>query len=426
MSSTQLATAMALQLLLAVALRADDWPQWRGPNRDAAWKESGILEAFPAGGLKPRWRVQVGWGWSSPIIANGRVYLTDAELIGLKSRERIHCFDEPTGKPLWDHAYDVDYVANNFIDANNKSGPAATPVVQAGKLYTLGRCGDLFCFDAITGEVLWRKNLQKEYPTKPLMCYASPLIDGELLIVFIGAKPGACVVAFDRNSGKQVWTALDETATNSSPIVVTAGGTRQLIVWTQESLTSLDPATGKTHWRQHLLTNSDYVVSTPVAQKNLLLIGGLMMKLDADKPAASVLWPKSRAVSVRVLSNTSTPLLDGDNVFSAKSSGELICIDAKTGEQLWETNKVTDLKSGASIHLTPNGDSVLLYNERGELIRASLSREGYQELGRVALLRPTSPFGGRNCAWSPPAYANHHIFVRSDTELLCYPLAAKP
>jgi hypothetical protein len=191
-------------------------------------------------------------------------------------------------------------------------------------------------------------------------------------------------------------------------------------------MTSLDPATGKTHWRQPLVTNSDYVVSTPVVRDDLLLIGGLMMKLDRGKPAATVLWPKSRAVAGRVLSNTSTPLLAGDCVFSARSSGELVCLDADTGEQVWETKKVTDSKSGASIHLTPNGDSVLLYNDRGELIRARLSRHGYEELGRVTLLDPTYPFGDRKHAWSAPAYANHHVFVRSDSQLACFCLTAQP
>ena len=127
-----------------------------------------------------------------------------------------------------------------------------------------------------------------------------------------------------------------------------------------------------------------------------------------------------------MLSNTSTPLILGDCVFSAKSSGQLVCLDAATGEQLWETDKVTALKGGASIHLTPSGGSVLLYSDRGELIRARLGHDGYHELGRASLIDPTYPFGDRKCAWSPPAYANGHVFVRSDAQLACFPLAAKP
>ena len=223
-----------------------------------------------------------------------------------------------------------------------------------------------------------------------------------------------------------VWKALDEKLNFSSPIVISSGGKKQLIVWTQESVTSLDPAAGTTYWRQRLLTSGDYAVSTPVFHKDRLLIGGLMFQLDPDKPAANVLWPDSKAPSRRIFSHTSTALFRGDYLFSAKSSGELVCLEASTGKQVWESAKVTDLKNGASIHLTPNGDSVLLYTDKGELIRAQLTSQGYQEISRVAVLEPTFPFAGRNVAWSPPAYANRHSFARNGKELICASLAAKP
>ena len=142
--------------------------------------------------------------------------------------------------------------------------------------------------------------------------------------------------------------------------------------------------------------------------------------------AAKVLWPESNAPSRRIFSHTSTALFEGDHLFSAKSSGELICVEANTGKKVWESDKVTDLKNGASIHLTSNGDSVLLYTDKGELIRAQLTSQGYKEISRVLVLPPTMPFGGRNVAWSPPAYANRCIFARSGKELICASLAAKP
>jgi hypothetical protein len=185
----------------------------------------------------------------------------------------------------------------------------------------------------------------------------------------------------------------------------------------------LDPASGKTYWRQRLRSSGGYVVSTPVFHKDRLLVGGLMFQLDPDKPAAKVLWPASNAPSQRILSHTSTALFRGGHLFSAKSSGELICLEASTGKQVWESAKVTDLKNGASIHLTVNGDSVLLYTDKGELIRAQLTSQGYKEISRVAVLEPTLPFGGRKVAWSPPAYANRHIFARNGKELICASLA---
>jgi hypothetical protein len=204
-----------------------------------------------------------------------------------------------------------------------------------------------------------------------------------------------------------------------------AGGKRQLIVWTCEAVTSLNPATGATYWREPMATINDNAVATPVVQRNRLLIGGLMLELNADQPVASVLWPDANS-SKRILSNTSTALLQGDYVFSAKSTGELVCLEAGTGKQVWETNTVTELKGGASIHLTPAGDAVFLFTDRGDLILAQLMPQGYTEVSRAHLLEPTRTVGGRRWAWTPPAYANRHIFARNDEELVCASLAAEP
>jgi outer membrane protein assembly factor BamB len=113
-------------------------------------------------------------------------------------------------------------------------------------------------------------------------------------------------------------------------------------------------------------------------------------------------------------------------VFSARTSGELVCLEAGTGKEIWQTNTVSSLKNGSSIHLTPNGDSVLLFTDQGNLIRARLSSEGYQELSRVHLLDATHPFNGRNVVWPPPAYANHRVFARNDKEILCASLEQEP
>jgi outer membrane protein assembly factor BamB len=417
--------AVGWSVLLSIATLAEDWPQWRGPNRDGVWNETGIMQSFPAGGLEISWRAPVGPGWSSPVVAHGRVYVTDVQKARPTAKERVLCFDEVNGKLLWSYQYSVEYP--DWAFSPDAGGPRAIPIVRDGKLFILGVLGHLVCLDAIKGGVVWKKDLAKEYGVKEFTgITASPLIDDELLILQLCAKPAACVVAFDMNSGEEAWKALDDTFTYSSPILLTAGGRKQLIVWTQEAVASLDPATGKTWWRELLRTSGDAAVSTPVFSNHRLLIGGLMLKLDADKPAASVLWPETKAASKRTLSNTSTALLQGDYVFSATTSGELVCLEAGTGRQVWQTNTVTSLKNGSSIHLTPNGDSVLLFTDQGNLIRARLSAEGYRELSRVHLLDPIHPFNGRNVVWPPPAYANRHIFVRNDKELICASLAAKP
>lgn len=418
--------ALGLALLVGLETRAEDWPQWRGPNRDGAWTDTGTLTAFPAAGLAIQWHAPVGSGHSSPVVAQGRVYVVDSELEQPRAWERIHCFDEQTGKPLWTYRYDVPYPDWAFTP-DHLAGPNATPLVRDGRLYAVGATGQLSCLDAARGTVIWNKNLTKEYGLEEFSGITpSPLVDGDLLILVIGGKPDACVVAFNKNSGEEVWKALGDVWTYSSPIVIDAGGSRQLIVWTPEAVTSLDPATGKTYWREKLNTQGDYAVVTPVVHNNLLLISGLMLQLDASKPGATVLWPKTKAVARRILSNTSIPFFQDDYVYAAKSSGHLVCLEANTGKELWETDKVTDLKNGASIQITPNGDTAFLYNDRGELIRARLTPQGYQEISRARVLEPSYPFAGRNVAWAPPAYANRHLFARSQKELVCVSLVAQP
>ncbi|PYK02380.1 MAG: hypothetical protein DME23_01700 [Verrucomicrobia bacterium] len=251
---SELTLAFNLTLLLSVATRAADWPQFRGPNRDGAWNETGLLKTFPVEGLKVRWRKPVGWGWSSPIVARGRVFLFDAQLLKPAARERVLCFEETTGKPLWTFACDAAYPEWVFVPGQG-AGPTATPIVEAGKVYTVGVCGQVHCLNARTGALLWERNLNKDYQVGEMSCRASPLIDGNLLILFVGGKPGACVIALDKKTGKEVWKALDEPVSNSSPLVVVAGGKRQLIVWTDESVTSLAPMTGRTYWREPMVTS---------------------------------------------------------------------------------------------------------------------------------------------------------------------------
>ncbi|HTG43752.1 MAG TPA: PQQ-binding-like beta-propeller repeat protein, partial [Verrucomicrobiae bacterium] len=271
--------------------------------------------------------------------------------------------------------------------------------------------------DVKTGAVLWEKNIGREYTVAEMSCRPSPLIEGPLLIVFTGAKPGASVLALDKRTGKEVWKALDDPVSNSSPIIITVQGKRQLIVWSNSSLTSLNPANGETFWRELMATSGNDSAATPVVQRNRLLVSGLMLDLGAGGPR--FLWPEIRVPSKRVLSNTSTPLLEGDYVFSAKGTGELVCLEAATGRVIWSTNSVTEAKNGASIHITPQGGGFFLFTDEGNLIRAELSPSGYREISRSHLIDPTWPFAERKFVYAPLAFADRHVFARNEGELVC-------
>jgi outer membrane protein assembly factor BamB len=389
----------------------------------------GILQSFPSDGLKILWRVPVGVGFSSPVVAQGKVYVTDSHVTRSTMRENVRCLDTVAGKPIWTHTYDVVYPEYG-ADPEHPFGPVATPVVAGGKIYTFGRMSHLLCLDAATGRVLWQHDLPKEYDTKEDLRgpNSSPIVESNLIIIAIAKSPQISLVAFDKDSGRQVWESLDEIPSNSSPIVITSGGRRQLIVWAYKSVAALDPATGKILWRQDINAGQAYTVATPVWKEDRLLLSGLMLKLTPDKPGVSILWPEELKPSLINVSDTSTPLLQDGLVFSPTSKGQLLCLDAATGKQLWQADQVSESKSGASIHLTsvPGIRGALLFTDRGDLILLRLTAAGYQEISRFHLLEPTADFGARKMAWVAPACANRCVFARNDKELVCASLAAVP
>src|SRR5262249_1193783 len=284
---------------------------------------------------------------------------------------------------------------------------------------------NLYCLKAVSGELVWEKDLAQDYQIEETATIsASPLVDGDRVILQVGGKPDACVVAFDRTSGREIWRSLNETAGQASPVIIKAGGRRQLIVWTMHSVSSLDPATGKLFWRESFVSANSAAVATPVFSNNRLLVSGLMLKLDEHKPSASVLWPESRAATRRILSGTSTPLLQGNYVYSLNHAGSLVCLEVETGRQIWETDQVTQPKQGstACMHMTISGGSVFIYNELGELILARLGPQGYEEISRTRLLEPTYPFGGRKLTWAAPSFANGCVYARNEKEIICVSL----
>src|SRR5262245_9343682 len=184
---------------------AEDWPQWRGPNRDGVWSETGLVEQFASDRLPIKWRAEIGSGYSGPTVAKGRVYVTDRGADPDPS-ERVLCFDEQTGKPLWKHAYPAEYGRIGY-----PAGPRAAVTVDAGKAYALGATGWLHCFDAASGQILWKEDLQAKYEIQMPMwgIAAAPLIFENLVILHIGGR-NACLVALDKNDGREVWQALKD------------------------------------------------------------------------------------------------------------------------------------------------------------------------------------------------------------------------
>jgi outer membrane protein assembly factor BamB len=419
--------AIIVGLTVAGQVFAEDWPQWRGPNRDGVWREKGIVQKLD--NLKVRWRAEVANGYCSPTVAEGRVYVTD-RLTKPAQVESVHCFDAADGSKIWSYSYQCRYVKVGYPD-----GPRASVTIDRGRAYSLGSMGHLFCFDAAKGDVHWKKDLKAEYDVKiPIWgIAAAPLVERDLLILHIGGE-NACLVALDKVTGAEKWRALDDRASYSAPIIVDQAGRRVLACWTGDSVSGLDPMTGKLHWR-HPFTPTRMVIgiATPVLHDDYLFVssfydGSLLLKLDRDELAAEKVW-RRRGVSERETDSLhcciSTPVIDGDHIYGVDSYGELRCLDLLTGDRIWESLEAVPKDRWSNIHMVRNGDRMWMFNERGELIISKLSPEGFHEISRAKIIEPTEGQLGRRggVCWSHPAFADRHIYVRNDSELLCIDLS---
>jgi outer membrane protein assembly factor BamB len=428
-------------MALGAAALADDWPQWMGPERDDRWNEQGILDKFPAEGAKIVWRAPIAGGYAGPAVAEGRVFVTDFSHADgdasndpgarreLKGQERIHCFDVATGKPLWTHAYDCQY------NISYPAGPRATPAVAKGKLYTLGAEGNLVCLDVRSGKLLWQKDLAAEYQGEtPIWGHcAHPLVDGQKLICLAGGK-GSMAVALDKDTGKELWRALSAPSIGyCPPTIITAGGTRQLLIWTPTDLNSLNPETGEVYWSEKLAPSYGMTIAAPVQAGDYLYASGIgsvaaLFKLDREKPAAEFVW--AGKPNTAVYCNNSTPLIEDGVIYGNDCQvGSLRAVKLQDGERLWETFAPTTGGTRRASHgtafLVKNGDKHFLFSETGDLIIARLSAEKYDELSRAHILAPTGESFGRNVVWSHPAFANRCCFARNDKEIVCVSLAAE-
>jgi outer membrane protein assembly factor BamB len=412
-------------------LAADEWPQWRGPTRNDEWKETGIVEKFSGPQIPIRWRAPVGGGFSGPTVAAGRVYVTDFQPEP-NPVERVLCFDWETGRRLWDFSYDCDYERVGYA-----SGPRAAVSIDDGRAYALGTMGHFHCLDAATGKLLWKKVPGVDYKIRvPIWGMTSaPLVDGDLVIVQLGAE-GACLVAFDKKTGAERWRALDDKPSYSAPIIIQQAGRRVLLCWTGDNAVGLDPASGKVFWKYPFPPAKMVInVPTPVLSGERLFLtgfydGSLMLKLAQDELRVEKLWRRKGASEQKtdaLHAMISTPYMEGDHIYGVDSYGELRCLDARTGDRIWEDLTAVPKNRWATIHMVRNGQRMFMFNDRGELLIGTLSPQGFHEISRAKLIAPTNDqFKSRGgVCWSHPAYAYKHIFARNDQELVCASLAAE-
>ena len=419
-----------LLILMTSVSTADDWPQWGGPQRDLIWRETGIVSKLPGPELPRMWAAEIGDGYAGPAVANGRVYVMDKnDRSAARQFERVLCFDAESGEKIWEHEYPAIYTISY------PAGPRCTPLIDEGRVYTIGALGDMFCLDADTGDVIWATNFVDVYGTRlPTWgMVATPLLDGDQLITLVGGR-NTFVVSFDKTTGKERWRALNSQGVGyAPPVMFEFGGKRQVIAWSPEAVSSLDPTDGKMLWQIPYRVRAGLSIATPRKVGNRLFVasfynGPRMIEVAEDGLSAKLVW-SGKSDSERQTDGVHPimciPYFDGSHIYSVCSYGQLRCLDASNGTRLWETFDATGYGRWWNAFLVRHNDRFFIHNEQGDLIIAKLTPQGYDEISRSKLIKPTRPVQRRMTIWSHPAFAMKSVFARNDGELIRVNLAAE-
>ena len=427
----------ALIICWFATVSAEDWPEWRGTDRSGLWNAEGVVESFDGmpDPLPRVWSAPVGAGYSGPTVAGDGVYLLDR---GLPSDsepvERVVCVDRATGKQKWVHRYACEY-----RDVGYDFGPRSSVTVKDGKAFALGMMGHLHCLDAETGELIWAKDLSQHYKIDmPIWgLTSSPLVeDGVVILQAAAPGEGACVVGLDLANGNEIWRAFPDKASYVSPIIVEQDGKRVVVVWTGMRIAGMNAATGDVYWDipTHPNKMPINVPGPAVSEDGKLMFlsvfydGSRLIELSQDTVAAKELWAR-KGINERTtdaLHNMiSPPYIYGGYIYGIDSYGQMRCLDPSTGDRVWENLEAVPQGRWGTGFMVRNGKITWMLTERGELVMAKLTPEGYSEIDRVQIIDATTPLKQREegtVLWSHPAFAGTQIFARNDRELICVEL----
>ncbi len=399
---------LCLAALVALAAGAD-WPQFLGPARNATSPETGLLASWPRKGPPVAWEKEVGEGFSSPVVAGGRLILFHR----VDDDEVVECLDAATGKEIWKHKTPTAY--QDPLGKGN--GPRSTPAVSGGRVYTLSPGGVLLGLNLEDGKKVWQRALLEDYDLVERSYFGvgtSPLIEGDLVLVNVGGR-GAGIVAFDKTTGKEVWKSTSQGASYASPLAATLDGVRQALFFTREGFVSLDPATGDVRsakrWRSR--NNASVNAASPVVFDGHVFLsacyetGGLLLRVKKD--GVEKVWSNDESLSCHF----STPVYHDGHLYGFHGrqdveGGKLRCIEAKTGKVCWTADDY-----GCGSLVLADGRLVVL-SERGELALVEPDGEKYRELARASVL--TGPIRAHL------ALADGRLYARDGRKLVCWNL----
>lgn len=396
--------------LLRTCSAADDWPQWRGTRRDGAAPSFLAPKVWPPR-LKRQWKVEVGQGHASPVVAGDRAFLFTRE----GENEVVRALRLRDGQPVWSRSYPAPYKMNHWARSHGK-GPKSTPVVAAGRLTTLGISGILSCWDAQSGKRLWQHEFSDSYPqTAPLYGTAmSPMVEGRLVIAHVGGHDQGALRAFDLATGRPQWSWSGDGPGYASPIGVTLGGVRQVITQSQRANLGVSPSDGSVLWKMPFSTDYDQNVVTPVLAGQLVIFSGLNKGTIAYRlEQRGGKWtPKEVWHNADVPMYLSSPVVVGSRLvgLSHREKGQFFCLDVSTGKTLW-TSEGRMCENAA---LLTAGNAVLALTTNAEWIVFRPDADRFRAMARYKVA--DTP------VWAHPAVWGRRILIKDRSSLALWTL----
>src|SRR6267142_1304370 len=390
-------------LIAGPSLWAQDWTQWRGPNRDGVMRFN-EPKAWPEK-LTTKWKVPVGDGYASPIFAGGRIL----QFARQGDNEVAMSIDPESGKILWRQSYAAPYEPVQSAARHGK-GPKSTLLYYDGKLYTFGISGILSAFDAATGKVEWRKEYAKDFKgTWPQFGTSmSPVVGDGLIVALIGTNDDGAIVAYEAKSGAKKWIWKGDGPAYASPVIVEIEGMKQVVTLTQKYAVGLALASGDLLWRIDFPGRSGMNIPTPLRFGQRLILAGDpgTMLVQVNKTGSS--WTPEKVWQITELTmRFSSPVQKGNLIFgfSNRNGGIFFCVDAESGKTLW----TSDPKQGDNAVVLISGDLLFLLKDNAELIIAPATGKAFEPIHRYQV--------ADSATYANPLMLDKAIVVKDTTTL---------
>ncbi|MBK5295473.1 MAG: PQQ-like beta-propeller repeat protein [Acidobacteriia bacterium] len=378
------------------------WADFRGPERQGHYEQKPILTVWPAQGLQRLWKQPAGGGYASFTIAEGMAFTIEQR----RNQEVVAAYEVPTGREKWTNAWTA-----NFQEGMGGDGPRATPVWDGGRVYAQGAEGELRCIDATSGKTIWNVNILRDNGASNIqwgMANAPLVVDGKV-IVLPGGSGGKSVVAYDKITGKRVWSALDDQASYTSPMLVTLAGKRQLLIVTAKRAAGLTVEEGKLLWEYPWTTEFDINCAQPIiVAPNRFFIsagyghGAAVVELSGqgDRFQPRTVWQNTR-----MKNKFNSSVLYQGHIYGLDEN-ILACVNAETGDQKWKGGRY-----GYGQLLLASGHLVVL-SESGDVALVKASPERHQEVAQFSAIEGKT--------WNHPAISDGLLLVRNTTEMACF------